>query len=314
MRMVNFTSHILEKCIFPIIGNIGAYQGDLVFFPKYVRQNHGYAGAFIVVGMNHRFAYGHPFKSKASKDINPILEQFIVDAKQDGKEITILATDNGSEFISKSAQKIFEQNGIHNYTHEPGNHKALGKIDAFSRTIKRRIAKYMTEHDTVQWVDVFPYLIYNYNNTIHSAIKMRPSDVTLKDENSILNKSIQKSEKIKNRFKHINVGDVVRIPLKKDLFEKEGQTYSSELYTVDSIRNSKVAVRNPQGNLLRNKYNIQEIQLAGSHQVSKPLETIKKAKKENKIERLIKREGLEPNYSDEPRQSRRTRFTGSYKV
>ena len=152
-----------SQIYFPIVGNIAAYQCDLIFYPKYKRQNKGYSGAFIAVGINSRYTYGYPFKNKASKDINPILRQFIQDARNDEKEITILESDNGSEFISKSAQKMFKDAGIQHNTSETGDHHHLGKIDAFSRTIKKRISQYMTANNTVKWFDVFPELIYNYN-------------------------------------------------------------------------------------------------------------------------------------------------------
>ena len=57
------------------------------FYPRYTRQNRGYSGALIAVGINHRYAYGYPFKSKASCESNPLLEQLIEDARNDNKEI-----------------------------------------------------------------------------------------------------------------------------------------------------------------------------------------------------------------------------------
>jgi hypothetical protein len=94
-----------KQVYFPIVGNIRAYQCNLIFYPRYARQNRGYSGAYIAVGINGRYAYGYPFKSKASKDINPILRQFIQDASDDGKEITILESVNGSEFKVNQLKK-----------------------------------------------------------------------------------------------------------------------------------------------------------------------------------------------------------------
>jgi hypothetical protein len=233
----------------PILGNVGSYQGDLIFYPKYKNQNRGYSGAFIAVGVNSRYAYGIPFKTKTADEINDILEAFIERADKDGRPVMALETDNGSEFMNKEAQKIFIENGINHITFDVGNHRALGKIDRFSRTIKTKISRYMVQNNTTRWIDVFENLISNYNNTYHSSIDMKPKDVSTRKEKDILYDTLEKSFNATSR-KKLKFGDYVRVPLIKKAFEKEGQRYSNQIYTVDKIGLNKVAVRNMEGRLL----------------------------------------------------------------
>ena len=287
-----------KKVNFPIVGTINSFQCDLIFYPRYKKQNKGYSGAFIAVGINSRYAYGYLFKSKASKDINPILRQFIQDARDDGKEITMLESDSGSEFLSKSAQQIFKDSGIVHNTSQPGDHRFLGKIDAFSRTIKKRISQYFTANNTVKWFDVFPELIYNYNHTVHSSIKMEPANVSEIVEEKILNDAIKRYRTLKKQTASLKKGDFVRIPNKKETFQKEGTTYQNDIYTIADIFGTKISVRNANGNLLKTKYPINQVLKIPKHSMSFENEEKKKADKEARIHRQVRKEGLEPDYRE----------------
>lgn len=284
----------------PILGNVGFYQGDLIFYPKYKNQNRGYSGAFIAVGINSRYAYGIPFKKKTAEEINEILESFIERANKDGRPVMALETDNGSEFTNKQAQKIFVDNGINHITFDVGNHRALGKIDRFSRTIKNYITRYMTEQNTTNWIDVFEVLIRNYNNTYHSAIDMKPKDVSLKKEKDILDETFSNSlERVST--KKLNVGDYVRTPLIKKAFEKEGQRYSNQVYIVDSIGLNKVSIRNMDGELVNKRYNINQLLKVPKNSVEGTTDKIQQAKKDDRVRRVVEQqEGVEVN--NEPRR------------
>jgi hypothetical protein len=194
----------------PILGNVGFYQIDLIFYPKYKRQNRGYSGALIAVGVNSRYAYGYAFKKKTAENINEILQRFIDDAAKEGRPVLVVESDNGSEFTNKAAQTLFLDNHIVHNTTEPGNHRYLGKIDRFSRTIKSYISKYMTENDTVNWIDEFQKLLKNYNSTYHTAIHMAPRDVTSKKEAKILQRS-ESAVKKSRKGVVISIGDHVEV-------------------------------------------------------------------------------------------------------
>ena len=48
-------------------------------------------------------------------------------------------------------------------------------IETFNRTIKEQMFKYLTAN-TRKYVDVLDLLVDQYNNTIHSWIKMTPKE------------------------------------------------------------------------------------------------------------------------------------------
>lgn len=293
----------------PIVGNIGAYQGDLIFYPQYKRQNNGYSGAFIAVGIVNRIGYGYPFKSKSSKEIDPIIEQFIKDVNEDKRHVVVLETDNGSEFISKSIRKIFEEKNVDHHTGQPGDHNFLGKIDAFSRTIKKRISQYMTENNTVKWVDIFPELIYNYNHTEHSAIEMEPAKVSLPQEKKILKASLKEYNAKLNKLQDIKVGDTVRIPVKKAIFQKESQNYSNSIYTITEVGQTKISVKNSSGALLKTKYPINAVLKVEAESKENDAQNIKEARNVARTERRVRKEGIELNDSNENIRISNPRFS-----
>ena len=142
----------------PIVGNIGWYQIDLIFYDAYKKKNSNYTGAFIAIGIVNRYAYGYPIKSKSANDIDEVIKKFIQDSNNDGKKVVVVESDSGTEFLNKQVQKTLRDNNIVHYPKETGQHTSLGKIDRFSRTIKQYISRYMVANNTVRWIDIFPVL------------------------------------------------------------------------------------------------------------------------------------------------------------
>jgi len=104
--------------------------------------------------------------------------------------------------------------------------------------MKERMFKYFTANNTRRYIDILDQLVQNYNNTIHSSIKMTPVQASEKrNENKVYMKlypdDINKRN-IKHKFK---VGDKVRITKKKSIFEK-GYTprWTEEIFTVSKLR------------------------------------------------------------------------------
>ena len=76
--------------------------------------------------------------------------------------------------------------------------------ERFIRTLKSKIYKYMTSISKNVSIDKLDDIVDEYNNTYHTAIKMKPADV--KD-----NTYINTDKEINNRNLKFKVGDRVRI-------------------------------------------------------------------------------------------------------
>jgi hypothetical protein len=288
-----------------IVGPINSIQADLIFYP-YPRQNKGFNVILTAIGINNRIGYAIPMKGKKASEAARAMKELIEQCNASGHPFHLIETDQGSEFINKIVQKVLLEHDIEHIMGQEGDHNFMGKIERFNRTLKGMISKYMTANDTTKWIDVLDEFVENYNNSINSAIALKPIKVSERREQRIIDKDLEENRKHAEHL--VNVGDVVRLPVKKGTFDKEGQYFSTEVYTVDEIGPSKLSVRNKKGNLLKKKYRISEVLVIPKG--SKPIvqEKIKKAKKVAKVARKLQQEGIEP-VQMQPRQKRNAALT-----
>ena len=99
------------------------------------------------------------------------------------------------------------------------------------RTLKNKLYKHMTATGKNVYYDVLDGVIYEYNNTKHNTIKMKPKDI----ENNKRVYIDEHNEK-DSRFK---VGDRVRISKFKNIFAK-GYTpnWSTEIFIINKINDT----------------------------------------------------------------------------
>ena len=102
--------------------------------------------------------------------------------------------------------------------------------EIFIRTLKSKIYKHMTSISKNVYIDKLDDIVDRYNNTYHSAIKMKPID--LKD-----NTYIDTAKEINNKDPKFKVGDRVRISKYKNIFAKGYTPNWSEEVFVKKITN-----------------------------------------------------------------------------
>ena len=75
--------------------------------------------------------------------------------------------DKGIKFYNKDVQNL-----VALYSTE--NEEKSCVIERFNRTIKEKMFKYLSANNTRKYIDALELLVDQYNNTIHSSIKMTP--------------------------------------------------------------------------------------------------------------------------------------------
>ena len=107
--------------------------------------------------------------------------------------------------------------------------------ERFIRTLKNKLYKHMTATGKNVYYDVLDDAVNKYNNTKHSTIKMKPTDV---GDNNNNNKRVYIDEHNKKSAR-FNVGDRVRISKFKNIFAKRyTPNWSSEIFIVDKINDT----------------------------------------------------------------------------
>ena len=87
--------------------------------------------------------------------------------------------DKDKEFYNKDVQKLVE-------LYSTVNEEKSCMIERFNRTIKEKMFKYFSANNTRKYIYVLDLLVEQYNNTIHSSIKMTPVEASCEvNENKV---------------------------------------------------------------------------------------------------------------------------------
>ena len=190
------------------------------------KQNKGFKYLLTVIDVYSKFAWTYPLKVKTGKQMIALFEKIFRERKPKK-----LWTDLGTEFINKDFKKFLADNDVELY-HTFNEGKAV-VIERFNRTLKEKMWRYFTETKNNKYLDILPKLLHNYNNTIHSTIKMTPTEAS-KEENT--KDKIFYVPQITKENPKFKIGDRVRIYKYKKLFAKGYETnWTNEIFVVSQI-------------------------------------------------------------------------------
>jgi hypothetical protein len=206
----------------------------------------------------------------------------------------VIEHDKGSEYKAEF-QKYLEEKNVEQIFVEPGDHNKLGVINRFSRTLKDMITKYFSYKDTVDWVGKLSSLIDTYNNTPKSNLcNYTPNYMWDNHDDTI---ACFRNEDADVPKRNIEVGDTVRIKLKKKVFTKGyARKWTVDFFTVLEINGLNYILSN--GESVRGDM----LQVIPNPKFSEDKEPIEKKVEENvkketfhgKLVKRLKREGLAP--------------------
>jgi len=146
----------------------------------------------------------------------------------------------GSEFHNNKVNDLLKGQNVHHFV--TLNEGKANYAERVIQTIKNRIGRYLEEAESYRWIDALSQITDSYNNTHHRGIRMKPADVTSKDEINIwkLNYENIPKQKVKTKPKpkaklySLNIGDYVRLSGYKHPFDKSAFSHSwtTELFIV----------------------------------------------------------------------------------
>ncbi|XP_028982073.1 uncharacterized protein LOC114841341 [Diachasma alloeum] len=207
------------------------WQADLVEMIPYANSNKNYRYLLTVIDIFSKYAWAIPTKSKNAADVTSAMNKIL----KEGRVPTKLHVDQGKEFYNKDFQALMKKNKISMYS-TFSNVKA-SICERFNRTLKNKMWKQFSILGTYKWIDIVDDLVAEYNNTKHRTIKMKPKDVTIKNEKSLLKHIYEKLPINRTKKIKFKVGDKVRISKYKTIFEK-GYTpnWTTEVFTIQKVQ------------------------------------------------------------------------------
>ena len=245
--------------------------------------NDGYTFLLLVIDTFSKYGYLIPLKNKKGETVAKALNDIFKERKPEK-----LWTDKGTEFYNKDVKILIE-------IYSTENEEKSSIVERWIRTMKEKMWKYFTDNNTYKYIDVLPDLVEDYNNTVHSSIKLTPIEASKKKNELTVWRNLYpdrfKTYRLTPKF---SVGDLVRITKKKKVFEKGYTTrWTKETFTIKEIRDTNpitYKIKDLEGEEIKGTFYEPELQ-----KTEKQLYKIEKIIKKDKNKSLVKWKG----YSDE---------------
>jgi Domain of unknown function (DUF5679)/Integrase core domain/Phospholipase A2-like domain len=264
---------------------------DLVEMQEWSKQNKGYRYMLNVVDVYSKYAWSVKLLDKKGKTVLEAFKQIVENSGSKPRHIWV---DEGKEFYNKDMDEWSKQNGINRYS-TYGEHKSA-VAERFNRTLKTNTWKRFTAENTRNWINMIDKLLFKYNNTKHSTIKMTPTEASEKGK-LMYNPPVEGAPP-KPQF---SVGDHVRISRLKGIFEKGYlPNWSEALYTIHKVKETNpitYILKDMNGEIVTGGFYTEELQK--SKQEVFRIEKVLRKKKINGVEHgLVKWLGYNKNHNE----------------
>ena len=203
------------------------FQADLVDMSSYSKENDNVKYMLTCIDVFSKYAWIRVLKTKTGTEVARAFDSIL----KEGRVPQKIQTDRGKEFFNKDFQKVLSKHNIHHFA--TGGELKASVVERFNRTIKTRMWRYSTSVNSKRYVDTIQELVTSYNNSHHRSIKMRPTEVSRENEDTVFKTLYglkDRDDKIVFKYK---IGDVVRVSKVRGVFTKGyEQTYTHEFFTI----------------------------------------------------------------------------------
>jgi hypothetical protein len=177
------------------------WQADLCDVSNISKENKKFNFILTVIDVFSKYAWAVPLKNKTADSIIHAFKEIF----KSGRTPEKLHTDKGKEFINKKFQSFLKDKNITLFN--TNSELKASIVERFNKTLKEKMYREFEKKNNHTYIDFLDDLLFGYNNTVHSKIKIAPSQVNKKNEESI-RKIFTKQSKIPIRFK-FQIGDEV---------------------------------------------------------------------------------------------------------
>lgn len=210
------------------------FQADLIDIKELAPWNSRTKYLLCVIDTFSRFLWVRPTPNKTAARIASLFEDILNAAGP--QAVTRLLTDRGTEFTGAPFQSMLRRQRIE---HSFPNFKCA-HVERVQRTLQNILYMYMTSRETKKYVDQLPSLVESYNLRWHSSIRMTPTEAENPANgervNHELSKFYIKSESKYSRTPKFKVGDLARLAMPREVFNRGyQQTTSDAIYRISDI-------------------------------------------------------------------------------
>ena len=211
------------------------WHADLIIMPP----ERGFKYALTIIDGFTRFAWAVPLKTKTGAEVAAAFQKVF---QESGRRSERLCVDEGKEFYNQHMYKLYSFSKDDIRKKEPGGdyintmfsiygESKNALIERFNRTLTNKLWFQFDLQGNQKWLHLLQPTVDKYNNTIHSELKVSPTDA------SKYPKRVRPSFTFTNEKPNFKVGDKVHIYRYKEHFEKGRKGYwkISELFTIKKV-------------------------------------------------------------------------------
>ena len=233
---------------------------DLADMQQYSKQNKHYKYLLAVIDVFSKYGWLIPLKNKTGVTVSEAFKTLFKERKP-----MFIWSDKGSEFYNRQVKELLKDNKIELYSTE--NEEKSSVVERWIGTMKQHMYKYFTANETTKYYDILDKLVENYNNTVHSSIKMTPVEASKVENELTVYKNLYPENNEKTKKAKFKVGDRVRIEKKKGKFEKGYTTrWTREIFVIEKVLNTNhvtYKINDLKGEEIKGSFYEQELQITG---------------------------------------------------
>lgn len=194
---------------------------DLADLQRFTPVNDGfkYRYWFVCEDIFSRYAWVVPLRSKTAEATMAAM-QVVLD-EVGGEPPNHIWADLERAWYGKHWGQALRDNGVELYT--TYSQVGVAPVERLIRTLKNRLWPLMEEAGSYRWMELLPRVVADYNNTVHSALGMTPTEAQ-RPENEVAlwhhqyDKPLAAVPKGKPRF---HVGEWVRVSVVKNVLKED---------------------------------------------------------------------------------------------
>ena len=203
-----------RKVIAPFINY--QWDADIAVMKSFAKVK-GYAYFILAIDVSSRFVHTFPLRSTRGQETASALETIF----RTGRNPVKLRTDKCTAYRNRDVQCLLKREKMDHFFTK--NEQKSSYAERAIKTIKSKLSRYMSRHQTHRWIDVLDSVTQSYNGSYHRSIKTTPRGVTKRDEARLWKVQygrVETRKKTKPRFT-FKKGDTVQISHVRQPFDRE---------------------------------------------------------------------------------------------
>ena len=211
-------------------------QADLIDISSIKNQNDNVRYLLLIIDVFSRKVWMYPLVNKTKEAMVSKLTHWL--AHLDRKPVAF-STDGGTEFWNRPVSTLLRSNNVDQQL-AIGTSKA-SYAERANKTLQILIYKYLTDQETLRYVDVLDQLVSTYNKRGHRSLaQLSPNEADLaRNQRRIRDIHMQRYAKVKRKKPTFKLGDMVRIKTESKQIVSSRRAYAEqyhgEYYLIERI-------------------------------------------------------------------------------